>query len=69
VLEVSNNNDDDNNSVNNKYKSLHPELVGWDNGQLSMAYVQDPFREQQELITLINLSILSYYILCAFLLI
>jgi hypothetical protein len=50
VLEVSNDNDDDD-SVNNEYESLHPELVEWDNGQLSIAYVRDPFREQQELIT------------------
>jgi hypothetical protein len=49
VLEVSDSDDDD--SVDNEYESLHPELVGWDNGQSNMAYVRDPFREQQELIT------------------
>jgi hypothetical protein len=43
MLKVSNNNN--NNSIDNKYKSLHPELVEWDNGQSSMAYVQDPFRK------------------------
>jgi hypothetical protein len=52
VLEVSNDEDEDkDNSINNEYKSLHLELVGWDNGVLSIACVRDPFREQQELIT------------------
>jgi len=50
VLEVSDDEDKDN-SIDNEYKSLHPELIGWDNGVSSMACVQDPFREQQEFIT------------------
>jgi hypothetical protein len=50
VLEVSEDEDEDS-SIDNEYKSLHPELVGWDSGVSSIACVRDPFREQQELIT------------------
>lgn len=50
VVEVSDNNNDDY-DINNEYEPLHPELAGWDNRQSSMAFVQDPFREQQDFIT------------------
>lgn len=50
VLKVSDN-DDDGDDTNNEYETLYPELARWDNGQSSMAYVQDPFREQQDFIT------------------
>jgi len=49
VLEVSDDEDEDD-SIDNEYESLHPELVGWDNGVSSMACVRDPFREQQDFI-------------------
>jgi len=52
MLEVSEDESEDEDGINNEYESLHPELVRWDNGVLSMACVRDPFREQQELITL-----------------
>ena len=45
--------DEDSNSGNddNKYNSLHPELANWDNVQSNGQLIQDPFREQQDLIT------------------
>lgn len=46
VVDVSS--DEDSDGTNNEYETLYPELVGWDNGQSSMDYVRDPFREQQE---------------------
>jgi hypothetical protein len=49
VVEVSDDDDDDDDDPT--YEPLHPELVGWDNGQSSMTHVPDPFREQQEFIT------------------
>ena len=49
LLEASD--DDDDHDIDNEYETLHPELGEWDNRQSSMAYIQDPFREQQDFIT------------------
>ena len=47
MVEVSSNDSD----TDNEYEPLHLELVGWDNGRSNLALIQDPFKEQQDLIT------------------
>jgi hypothetical protein len=50
MIPVSSNEDSDSGSDDNEYNSLHPELANWDNGQSNRDLIQDPFREQQDLI-------------------
>jgi hypothetical protein len=47
VVEVSS----DDSDIDDEYETLHPKLVGWDNGRSNLALIQDPFKEQQDLIT------------------
>jgi hypothetical protein len=51
VIPVSSDKDSDSSSDDDEYNSLHPELANWDNGQSNGELIQDPFREQQDLIT------------------
>jgi hypothetical protein len=51
MIPVGSNEDSNSGSDNDEYNSLHPELANWDNGQSNRELIQDPFREQQDLIT------------------
>lgn len=47
MVEVSS----DDSDIDDEYETLHPKLAGWDNRRSNLALIQDPFKEQQDLIT------------------